>query len=104
MVLLAFLFALVVSLAGLVFVIVRALGLYRQAKRTGRAVSGPLAALETKAAEVDRHLDAFDRSSRELEAALGRLRRSRAQLQVLRDTVDRAQARVHWLRVFLPAR
>ena len=104
MVLLAFLFALVVSLAALVFAVVRGFGLYRQAKRTGRAVSEPLAAFEAKAAEVDRHLDAFDRSNRELELALGRLRRSQAQLQVLRDSVERARARVYWLRVFLPAR
>ena len=104
MVLLAFLFALVVSLAALVFATVRGVGLYRQAKRTGGAVSGPLAAFEAKTAEIDRHLDAFDRSSKELEAALARLRRSRAQLQVLRDSIDRAQARLNWLRVFLPAR
>ena len=104
MVLLAFLFALVVSLAALVFVVVRGIVLYRQAKHTNRAVSGPLAAFEAKAAEVDRHLDAFDRSSRELELALARLRRSRAELQVLRDSVERAKTRIHWLRVLLPAR
>jgi hypothetical protein len=104
MVLAAFLFALVVSLAALVFAIVRGIGLYRQAKRTGRAVSGPLESFETKTAEVDRHLDAFDKSSKELEAALARLQRSRAQLQVLRASVERANARLHWLRVFLPAR
>jgi uncharacterized protein HemX len=104
MVLLAFLIALALSLAALVFALVRGIGLYRQAKRTGRAVSEPLAALEVKAAEIDQHLDAFDRSSKELEAAVERLQRSRAQLQVLRDSVERAQTRVHWLRVFLPAR
>jgi hypothetical protein len=104
MVLLAFLFALVVSLAALVYAIVRGFGLYRQAKRTGRAVSGPLEGFEAKAAEVDRHLDAFEKSSKELEAALARLQRSRAQLQVLLDSIERAKARLHWLRVFLPAR
>ena len=104
MVLLAFLFALVVSLAALVFAVVRGIALYKQAKRTGRAVSGPLESFEVKAAEVDRHLDAFERSSKELETALARLRRSRAQLQVLRDSIERAKARLHWLRVFLPAR
>jgi hypothetical protein len=104
MVLLAFLIGLVVSLAALVYAVVRGIGLFRQAKRTGRAVSGPLEGFEAKAAEVDRHLDAFERSSKELEAALARLERSRAQLQVLLDSVERAKARVHWLRVFLPAR
>jgi len=104
MVLLAFLFALVVSLAALVYAIVRGIGLFRQAKRTSRAVSGPLEGFEAKAAEVDRHMDAFEQSSKELEAALARLQRSRAQLQVLLDSVERAKARLHWLRVFLPAR
>jgi hypothetical protein len=104
MVLLAFLFALVVSFAALAYAVVRGIGLFRQAKRTGRAVSGPLESFEAKTTEVDRHLDAFERSSKELEAALARLQRSRAQLQVLLDSVERAKARLHWLRVFLPAR
>jgi hypothetical protein len=104
MVLLAFLFALVISLAALVYAVVRGIGLYKQAKRTGRAVSGPLEGLEAKAAEVDRHMDEFEKSSKELEEALARLQRSRAQLQVLLDSIERAKARLHWLRVFLPAR
>ena len=82
MVLLAFLFALVVSLAALVLAVIRGIGLYKQAKRTGRAVSGPLESFE----------------------ALARLQRSRAQLQLLLDSIERAKARLHWLRVFLPAR
>jgi exonuclease VII small subunit len=104
MVLLAFLVGLALSLAALAYVVVRGFVLYRQAKRTSGAISGPLAAFEAKTAEIDRHLDAFDRSSKELEVAVARLKRSQAQLQVLQDSVERAQARVHWLRVFLPAR
>jgi exonuclease VII small subunit len=102
MVLAAFLVGLAVSLGAVALVVVRAIGLYRQAKRTGRALSEPLSALEVKAAEVDRHLDAFERSSRELERALAQLRRSRATLRVLLDSIERAQARVRWLRVLLP--
>ncbi|MBA2741627.1 MAG: hypothetical protein H0U46_06405 [Actinobacteria bacterium] len=104
MVLLVFLFALGISLAALLYATLRGIGVYRQAKRTGRAVGVPLQALETKTAEIDRHLDSFDRSSKELEIALAQFRRSQAQLQVLRDSVDRAKARLHWLRVFLPVR
>jgi exonuclease VII small subunit len=104
MVLAAFLVGLAVSLAATVFAVVRAIGLYRQAKRTGRALSEPLSAFEAKAAEVDRHLDAFERSSKELERAVAQLQRSRARLQVLLDSLERARARLHWLRVFIPAR
>jgi biopolymer transport protein ExbB/TolQ len=101
-VLVAFLAALVLSLAATVVLVVRGIGLYRQVKRTGRALSQPLSAFEAKAAEVDRHLDAFERSSRELERAREQLRYSRARLQVLLDAIERAQTRTRWLRVFLP--
>jgi hypothetical protein len=102
MVLAAFSVALVLSLAATVFAAVRGLQLYRQLKRTRRALAEPLSAFEAKAAEVDRHLDAFEGSSRELERARERLRVSRARLQVLLDTVGRAQRRTRWIRVFLP--
>jgi hypothetical protein len=102
MVLAAFLVAVALSLAATIVLVVRALRLYRQVRRTGRALSEPLSAFEAKAAEVDGHLDAFEASSRELERALEQLRRSRARLQVLLDAVERAQSRTRWLRVFLP--
>lgn len=102
MVLFAFLASLVLSLAATAVVSVRGVGLYRQVKRTRRALSEPLSALEAKAAEVDRHLDAFEASSRELERAREQLRYSRARLQVLLDAIERAQSRTRWLRVFLP--
>ena len=98
----AFLAALVVSLAATAVASVRGVGLYRQAKRTGRAFSEPLSTFEAKTAEVDRHLDAFEASSRELERAREQLRYSRARLQVLLDAIERAQSRTRWLRVFLP--
>lgn len=102
MVLFAFLVALVLSLAATVVAVVRGFALYRQAKRTGRALSEPLSALEKKAAEIDGHLDAFETSSRELERAREQLRYSRARLQVLLDAIERVQSRTRWLRVFLP--
>lgn len=103
-VLVAFLVALGLSLAATAFSVVRALSLYRQAKRTGRALAEPLSSFEEKAAEVDRHLDAFDASSKELERALAQLRRSRARLQILLDALERSQGRLRWLRAFIPAR
>jgi hypothetical protein len=104
MVLAAFVFALVISIATTVFAAVRGLRLYKQTKRTTRALGPPLAAFEAKVEEIDRHLDAFERSTAELEQARARLTVSRARLQVLLDEVERARSRVQWLRVFLPAR
>ena len=104
MVLTAFLVALALSLAATVVVTIRGIRLYRQLKRTGAAISGPLATFEEKVSQIDQHLDAFEKSTAELEHARERLERSRARLQVLLDEVDSARSRVAWLRVFLPAR
>ena len=103
-VLTAFLVAVALTLAATAVLAVRTLRLYRQAKRTGRALAPPLAAFEEKVGEIDRHLDAFETSSRELERAQAQLARSRARLQVLLDEVERSRRRVRWLRVFLPTR
>jgi hypothetical protein len=35
---------------------------------------------------------------------VAQLRSSRARLQVLLDSLERSRSRLHWLRVFLPAR
>jgi len=104
MVLAAFLFALVISIAATVVAAVRGLRLYKQTKRTARTLAPPLAAFEAKVEEIDRHLDTFETSTAELERARERLTVSRARLQVLLDEVERARSRVQWLRVFLPAR
>lgn len=101
-VLLAFLAALVVVLAALVFAVVRAIGLWRQAKRTGGAIGGELASFEEKTARAERHMTEFERSSAELDEALERLRVSQARLRVLLAAVERAQDRVRWIRVFVP--
>jgi septal ring factor EnvC (AmiA/AmiB activator) len=102
MVLGAFLFALVVSVAALVLAVVRGFRLWRQTKRTTSTLTTELAAFEEKTARTERHLAEWESSNGELQAALARLRASRARLQVLQDAVEQAQARVRWLRVFVP--
>lgn len=102
MVLLAFLAALVVVLAALTFAVVRAIGLWRQAKRTGGAIGGELESFEEKTARAERHMSEFENSSKDLEQALERLRVSQARLRVLVAAVERAQDRVRWIRVFVP--
>lgn len=104
MVLLAFLCALALILAVTVLVVLRGIGLWRQAKRTGGALAAELSSFDERAARTERLLAEADHSSRELEVALERLRMSRARLHVLLDALDRAQRRIHWLRTFVPVR
>jgi hypothetical protein len=100
----AFLVGLVLSLAGIVFVSVRAVSLWRQGKRTGRAMTGELALFEERSARAEQLLADADRANQDLQAATERLRISRAQLQVLLASLEGAQRRTRWLRVFLPTR
>ncbi len=102
MVLLTFLAALVVVLVAGAFCVVRGLKTWRQLKRTGKAMGTELDALEARTARTETLLAQAERRSAELEAALERLRVSRARVQVLRGAVESAQARTRWLRAFLP--
>jgi hypothetical protein len=100
----AFLVGLVSSLVGLFVVVVRALSLWRQGKKTGRAFGDELALFEERAAKTEQLLAEADRASQDLQAAVERLRVSRAQLDVLRRSLASAQRETRWLRVFLPVR
>jgi septal ring factor EnvC (AmiA/AmiB activator) len=102
MVLAAFLFGLVVSAAAATVTAVRGVGLWRQTKSTTRTFTSELASFEEKSARTEGYLAEWESSSTELDAALSRLRASRARLQVLQDAVERAQGRLRWLRVFVP--
>jgi len=102
MVLAAFLFALVLSVAALTVAVVRGLRLWRETKRTTGTLTTRLASFEEKTARTEGYLAEWEHSNAELQAALERLRVSRARLQVLQDALDQAQARVRWLRVFVP--
>jgi hypothetical protein len=101
-VLVAFLAGLALVLASSTVAVVRAVRLWRQAKRTGKKLGSELAAFERRAARTERLLAESDRASRDLEAALERLRVSRARLQVLRSALERSGRRVRWLRAFVP--
>lgn len=102
MILTAFLVGLTLSLVGLFVVVVRGVALFRQGKRTGRAITGELARFEERSARSEELLADADRASQDLQAAIERLRISRARLQVLLASLETAQRRTRWLRVFLP--
>jgi hypothetical protein len=104
MVLIAFLVGLALVAAGAALLVVQALGFWRQVKSTGGAFGAELSLFDERSARTERVLAESDRASRDLELALDRLRVSRARLQVLLAALDRAQARVRWLRALLPTR
>jgi uncharacterized protein HemX len=103
-VLTAFLVGLALAVVGIVVVAVRGLQLWREGKRSGGAITSELASFEERAARTEQLLAEAEGSSQDLQAAAERLRRSRAQLQVLLASVERAQRRTRWLRAFLPTR
>jgi hypothetical protein len=102
MVLIAFLAALAVVVVATVVCVVRGIRFWRQTKATGRAFTAELSTFEERTARTELLLGEFERSGGELEAALERLRVSRARLQVLLDALERAKQRTRWLRAFLP--
>src|SRR3990170_4469264 len=100
----AFLAGLVLAVSAIVFAAVRGVGLWRQMKRTGATFSEELSSFDERAARAERLLAEADRSNRDLESALARLRVSRARLDVLLGSLEGAQRRTRWLRVLLPLR
>jgi hypothetical protein len=104
MVLLSFLVGLAAVVAATIFCVVRGVGFWRQARRTGGAFSAEVAKFDERSARTERLLAEADRASGDLRVALERLRLSRARLQVELDAIERAKKRTRWLRAFLPVR
>ena len=102
MILLAFLIGLVLVLVAGAFCTVRGVRMWRQLKRTGKTMGAELDTFEVRTARTEALLAQAETRSGELEAALERLRVSRARLQVLQGALESAQARTRWLRAFLP--
>ena len=104
MVLTTFLIGLVLVVVGLFVVVVRGVALWRQGKRTGKAITSELALLEERSARTEELLADAERAQADLQAATERLRVSRARLQVLLGSLEGARRSTRWLRVFLPTR
>ena len=104
MILTAFLIGLTLVLAGTAIVVIRAIELWRRAKRSGSAITSELARFEERSARSEQLLAEAERANADLQAAMERLRMSRARLQVLTASIEAAQRRTRWLRVFLPSR
>ena len=104
MVLTAFLVGLVLGVVGLFVVAIRGFALWKQGKRTGKAITGELALFEERSARTEELLGDAERAQADLQAATERLRISRAQLQVLLGSLEGTKRTTRWLRVFLPTR
>jgi hypothetical protein len=104
MVLTAFLIGLVLGVVGLFVVVIRGVALWKQGKRTGKAITGELELFDERSARTEQLFAEADRAQADLQAALERLRVSRAQLQVLLGSLEGARRSTRWLRVFLPTR
>ena len=104
MVLAAFLAGLAAVVAATGFCVVRGVQLWRQAKRTGRALGAETAKFEERSQRTEQLLAENERANEELRVALERLRADRARLQVLTGALERARQRTRWLRAYLPAR
>ena len=102
MVLLSFLAGLAFVIVATALCVVRGLRLWRQLKRTSRAIGAELNTFEAGTVRTEMLLAQVERKSGDLETALERLRMSRARLQVLRDALESAQGRLRWLRALLP--
>jgi hypothetical protein len=80
--------ALVATVGAATFAVLRGLEAFRAVKRLGRSVSEGIARIEASTARIEEHLTRASESGSRLDASLGRLRRSRAELNVLTSAID----------------
>jgi hypothetical protein len=84
----------VLTVAGLAFVVVRGLGLWRTAKRSGGPLAAELEEISRKAEQIETHLARAEESGGRLREATARLAETRARLDVQLRAVREARATV----------
>jgi hypothetical protein len=93
--------AIVATIAAVVFAVRRGLEAFRAAKALSRTAAGELARIEESSARIEAHLALAAESGTRLDASLVRLRRSNAQLNVLRSAIDDVRDSVgRWTSVY----
>ena len=80
--------AIVATVASIVYAALNGLEAFRGGKRLSGVVSSELERIEEGTAQIERHLALAAESSSRLEAKLAQLRRSQAQLNVLRSAIE----------------
>jgi len=91
---LALALAVLITIAAIVYAVLKGLELFRASKRVLRETSEELAAIERSTAQIEIHLQAAAESGTALNASLTRLHTSRARLNVLTAAVDDVRASV----------
>jgi hypothetical protein len=99
---LALAFAVVTTVAAIVYAALKGLELFRGTKVLLRATGEELARIERSSGQVEGHLQAAATSGTSLSAALTRLHASRARLAVLTSAVDDVRASVGRVTGVLP--
>jgi hypothetical protein len=84
----------VLTAAGIVFVVVRGLRLWRTAKKSGGALSAQIDEISRKTEQIEAHLASAEASGARLREATARLAVARARLDVMLRAVREAQAAV----------
>jgi len=95
-------FYLIALVAGLAYVVVSGLKLWRQVKRTGGAFNAETARISEASAEIQVHLDRGSASNERLRDAAARLAVSRAKLDVQLQAIREARHAMRRLLWFLP--
>ena len=96
--------AIVVVVVATTMAVLRGIELFRAFRSLGRETGPALAAIERSTGEIEGHLTAAARSGEALDASLRRLRRSRAELNVLLSALADARAAAGRLTAFWPAK
>jgi hypothetical protein len=91
---LALAFALLTTVAAIVYAALKGLELFRASKRLLRTAGEDLERIGRASGEIELHLQAAERSGTALGASLTRLHASRARLAVLTSAVDDVRASV----------
>ena len=95
-------FYLVGLVAGLAYVVIRGLSLWRQVKRAGGAFSDETARIAEVSEQIQVHLDRASASSERLGAVAERLAVSRAKLDVQLQAIREARHAMRRLLWFMP--
>ena len=99
---LALIIALVLTVASAIYVTLQGLEAFRAFKRLSRAIGGGLDRIATASGEIERHLALAAEGGTQLEAALTRLRSSRARLNVLTSALADVRAAVGRVTAVVP--
>ena len=95
-------FLVLVTIASSVFLTLRVLDAFRAFKHLGNLLEDGLSAVAQSSSEIERHLERATASGSELDASLGRLRRSRAVFAVLTSAIADVRASAGRITAFVP--